>query len=92
MRWVDRFHRSTAVMNAKTSEPLRRAVRDGQAIQRRHWVLGVGAAGAAAVAVKALPGTVPTAPPAAPVEPIVDTAGGYRLTAHVRRYYETTQA
>ena len=67
----------------------------GAASSRRSLLVGVGVAGAAAIAVKALPGSAPealatAAVGAAKVAP--DTSGGYRLTAHVRRYYETTQA
>jgi hypothetical protein len=41
---------------------------------------------------KALPGAVPAAAAPAIVKAAPDTSGGYQLTAHVRRYYETTQA
>ncbi len=60
---------------------------------RRGWLLGLGAAGAAAVAVKVLPG--------APAEEVValsqeaakvQEGGGYQLSAHVMRYYETARS
>ncbi|MCV2349005.1 formate dehydrogenase [Paucibacter sp. Y2R2-4] len=59
---------------------------------RRGWLLGLGAAGAAAVAVKVLPG--------APVEEVVavskaapaEASGGYQLSPHVLRYYETARS
>jgi len=59
---------------------------------RRRVLAGAGLAGAAAVAAQALPGTPaePSAAVAAATPP--DTAAGYRLTPHIRRYYETTQA
>ena len=61
-------------------------------IGRRNWVIGVGAAGAAAVAVKALPGAaVATAPVSTALAPAADAAGGYQLTAHVLRYYQTAR-
>ena len=57
---------------------------------RRALLLGAGVAGAAAIAAKALPGasvepaaTVPAAP-----QP---EGGGYQLTQHVLRYYETAK-
>ena len=60
---------------------------------RRGLVIGAGIAGAAALAVKALPGqTVAATAVAAAAKPAVDTAGGYQLTQHVLRYYETTRA
>jgi hypothetical protein len=59
--------------------------------KRRGLLLGVGAAGAAVIAAKALPGTAPAQLAAAPVKPAPDTSGGYQLSAHVRRYYETTK-
>ena len=60
-------------------------------LKRRGVLLGAAAAGAAAVAVKVVGGApaaeVAAAAPAKPAE----TAAGYRLTAHVQRYYETTR-
>lgn len=64
------------------SEPLR----------RRGLLLGAGVAGAAVLAVKALPVAAPIASTAAvATRAIVDPAGGYQLTQHVLRYYETTR-
>lgn len=63
------------------------------AMKRRGLVLGVGGAGAAAMAVQLLPGV-----PAAAVVPVAGaavpaaSAGGYRLSAHVQRYYDTTRS
>jgi hypothetical protein len=66
-------------------------------VARRGLVAGLGIAGAAALAVKLVPGAAPTtatsgATPGA--RPAADAAadGGYRLSAHVKRYYETTQS
>ncbi len=67
----------------------------GAAPSRRNLLVGAGVAGAAAIAVKALPGAAPEAlaSVAASVKKAApETSGGYQLTAHVRRYYETTQA
>jgi len=61
---------------------------------RRGMLIGAGAAGVAAVAAAKL------APQAAVVPEAVETvakaadaqdSGGYRLTAHVQRYYQTTK-
>ena len=60
---------------------------------RRGLVIGAGVAGAAALAVKVMPGqAVATTAVATAAKPAVDTAGGYQLTQHVLRYYETTRA
>ncbi len=61
-------------------------------LKRRGLLLGAGAAGAAALAVKALPGAAPDAPVAVATKTPVDAGGGYRVTAHVLRYYETTRS
>ena len=58
---------------------------------RRGLLVGAGIAATAAVAVKTLPGAVPAAAAPAVAKAAPDTRGGYRLTPHVRRYYETTQ-
>ena len=60
---------------------------------RRGLVIGAGVAGAAALAVKVMPGqAVATTAAATVAKPAVDAAGGYQLTQHVLRYYETTRA
>ena len=62
-------------------------------IDRRGLVVGAGVAGVAAVAAAALHrGAVEVAPAAAAVKPTAAEGDGYRLTAHVQRYYETTKA
>ncbi|HEV7914419.1 MAG TPA: formate dehydrogenase [Albitalea sp.] len=58
--------------------------------KRRSLLLGVGVAGAAALAAKTLPIT-PTETAAASPKPAADEKGGYQLTQHVLRYYETTK-
>ncbi|MES2100488.1 MAG: formate dehydrogenase [Pseudomonadota bacterium] len=64
-----------------------------QALKRRGLLIGAGAAGAAVLAVKALPGAAPAATTAAVIaNKVVDTKGGYQVTDHVLRYYETTRA
>jgi hypothetical protein len=58
---------------------------------RRRAVVGAGAAAAAALAAAALARR--TAPRETVAETKTDAAGsdGYRLTEHIRRYYETTR-
>ena len=61
-------------------------------LKRRGLLLGAGIAGAAALVVKALPAAAPAvAPVLAPVAAL-DAEGGYQLTPHVLRYYETTRS
>jgi hypothetical protein len=61
---------------------------------RRGVLAGAAAVGAAVIAAKALPGTPATIgqPATVVARSAPDTRGGYQLTAHVRRYYETTHA
>jgi hypothetical protein len=61
-------------------------------LKRRGLLLGVGAAGAAALAVRALPGATPVATAAVAAKAAVDPSGGYRLTEHVLRYYDTARS
>jgi hypothetical protein len=60
-------------------------------LSRRHVFAGVGTAGALAVAASAIPlageaEKVAAGPQAAP-----DKGGGYQVTQHVLRYYQTTR-
>ena len=61
-------------------------------LKRRGLLLGVGAAGAAALAVKVMPGAAPVATAAVAAKKVIDPAGGYQVTQHVLRYYETTRS
>ena len=54
-------------------------------------VVGAGVAAGAALAAAALQRKLDTAAPAAAAETGTASAEGYRLTDHVRRYYETTR-
>ena len=75
--------------NVGTAEPLASA----SPLKRRGMLMAVGAAGAAALAVKGLPGAAPEAiSSVAAVSKTIDTSGGYQLSPHVLRYYETTRA
>lgn len=61
-------------------------------IKRRRVLAGASLAGAGVVAAQLLPGTEAAAPEAVAAATPADTAAGYRLTPHIRRYYETTKA
>ncbi len=62
-------------------------------LKRRGLLIGAGAAGAAVLAAKALPGVAPAATTAVvTAKKVVDQSGGYQVTDHVLRYYETTRA
>ena len=77
-------------MNDRTAD--RSSTAAARPLKRRGLLIGAGAAGAAVLAVKALPGVAPAAPVVAAAKTAVDTGGGYQVTAHVLRYYETTRA
>ena len=60
-------------------------------LKRRGLILGAGVAGAAAIAVKALPvATAPVTVGAAGAA-VAAEKGGYQVTPHVLRYYQTTR-
>ncbi len=59
---------------------------------RRRWFAGAGAVAGAAAVATVLPGAgggAPSAPSATPVPP--KRGGGYSVSEHVRRYYQTTR-
>lgn len=61
-------------------------------LKRRGVLLGAAAAaGAAVVAAKVLPGAGDAAAGAALPAKAAESTGGYRLTAHVQRYYDTAR-
>ena len=60
-------------------------------LKRRGLLLGAGVTGAAVVAAKAMPGSAAAPLVEAAAKPPLDPAGGYQLTPHVLRYYETTK-
>ena len=59
---------------------------------RRSLVVGTGVAGAAAIAAHLLHRGAVEAPVATVAKAVPAQGDGYRLTAHVQRYYETTKA
>ena len=84
-------------MVMKSAKPARQDAQTAPAanpMQRRGWVLGVGTAGAAALAVRLIPGAPAAAAAALPVAKaaVEGVEGGYRLSAHIQRYYETTRS
>lgn len=59
-------------------------------LSRRTLFAGAGTVGAVAAAATLLPGLEPSAP-APEVKAPPERGGGYRLTEHVKRYYQTTR-
>ncbi|RZJ26568.1 MAG: twin-arginine translocation signal domain-containing protein [Haliea sp.] len=57
---------------------------------RRGFVFGVATAGAATAAVVALPHVQHEEAQAPALKPVPANGGGYQLTEHVKRYYQTT--
>jgi hypothetical protein len=60
-------------------------------LSRRTVFAAGGTAGALAAAAVALPLAQKAQPQAAAAKPEIDKDGGYQLTQHVLRYYETTK-
>jgi len=61
-------------------------------LSRRTLFAGAGTAGALAAAAALLPKSpVPAAPVASAAPKSVDSDGGYQLTEHVQRYYQTAR-
>ena len=65
--------------------------RPSAALSRRRLFAGAGAAGAVAAGATALPLVRQVEPVAVQPRPAPEAGGGYRLTAHVQRYYETAK-
>ena len=78
-------------MRSKVVNPSAPGAEPAPALKRRGLLLGAGVAGAAVLAAKALPGTASETVVEAAVKPALDPAGGYQLTPHVLRYYETAK-
>ena len=79
--------KSTPAPRPAESAPVSATRRD-----RRGLVVGTGIAGVAAVAAHALGRAGVETPAAEAAAPGVAEHGGYRVTPHVLRYYETTKA
>ena len=79
-------------MKTSPSSPPLQADASGPRLKRRQLVAGAGVAAGAALAAGALRqrGELPGA--VAGAKPQASAGEGYRLTEHVRRYYETTRS
>jgi hypothetical protein len=77
-------------MKSVTNEQALSTVSD-KPLKRRGLLWGAGAAGAALVAAKVLPGAAPVAAGVPAAHAAAESAAGYQLTPHVRRYYETAR-
>lgn len=60
-------------------------------LTRRRVFAGAGAAGALAGVAALVAPSEPAAPVAEAPKPAPEAGGGYQLTAHVQRYYQTTR-
>ena len=60
-------------------------------LSRRRLFAGAGTAGALAAAAVALPVLREAEPASGVTRPAPDKGGGYQLTEHVLRYYQTTR-
>jgi alpha/beta superfamily hydrolase len=60
-------------------------------LSRRHLFAGAGTAGALAAAAAVLPLQREAAPVVVVAKPAPEAGGGYQLTAHVQRYYQTAK-
>lgn len=61
-------------------------------LSRRHWVVGAGTVAGLAATAAVLPrGVKSQVDAAAPSSAAPDTSAGYRLTAHIKRYYQTAK-
>lgn len=58
---------------------------------RRRLFGSLGAVGAAAAASTLLPGCAPVEPAPVAAKPPPEKGGGYQLTQHVQRYYQTAK-
>ena len=62
-----------------------------KSLDRRTMLAGASTVGVLAAAAAVLPAAQSTPPQQAGAEPLPDTAAGYRLTEHVKRYYASTR-
>jgi hypothetical protein len=64
---------------------------DQSAPSRRGFFMGAAAVGVATVAVTSLPNLGGQVAPTAKLPPVPDNGGGYSLSDHVKRYYQTAR-
>lgn len=76
-------------MSSKPETPSAQPASSG--LSRRHLFAGAGAAGALAVVATAVPKAPAIEPAVQAAAPEADAAGGYQLTEHVKRYYQTAR-
>jgi hypothetical protein len=60
-------------------------------LSRRTLFAGAGTVGAVAAAATLLPGTLQESAPAPEAKAPPERGGGYQLSEHVKRYYQTTR-
>ena len=82
-------------MSQLTSQPIRHsdeqpASQTISPVSRRKWFAGAGTLGAIAAASSFLPSAGPAIEPSAASKASPAKGGGYHLSEHVKRYYETT--
>ena len=65
--------------------------KDPATASRRGFFMGAAAAGAAAAAVSALPSINAPSAELNKLPPAPENGGGYSLSEHVKRYYQTTR-
>lgn len=75
---------------SSTSDRAPQAAPESSTLKRRTLFAGAGTAGALAAAAALLPKAEAEAV-AAVAAPALDPAGGYQLTEHVERYYQTAR-
>ena len=78
--------------NPLPTVPTDAPVSSASGTSRRRLVVGAGVAAGAAVAVAALQRKPEAAPETASADGGQPPAQGYRMTDHIRRYYETTRS
>ena len=66
-------------------------VQDQAAPSRRGFFMGAAAVGATAAAVTAMPGLSTPSAELNTLPPAPENGGGYSLSEHVKRYYQTTR-
>ncbi len=62
-----------------------------KSLDRRTMLAGASTVGALAATAAVLPALQSVPPQQAQAKPLPDTAAGYRLTEHVKRYYASTR-
>ena len=97
-KWTPRFRNSVwggnfpeRVMQSKAFDAADQGNESTSPLKRRGLILGAGVAGAAAIAATALPLAPAPVAPAVAGSAAAAEKGGYQVTQHVLRYYQTTR-